>query len=616
LNGTLLGRPALRRGATSHSWVVDDALLLDQGNEITIETPASSEVRLLYFSMPPVQLSVHHHRRRVPLLPAMPPTRIRYQVRPWPGCRLRFETFYRRPPARWPVGDIHFEVMAVGEGIKERVFSRAVTVGADQPDTQMEPAEVDLDRFAGTDLRLVFITRFEGETHWPMAGLAGWGRPRLLPPRGNDDQPPLIVWLVDTMRADHLSCYGYGRETTPNFDRLAAEGLRFEQHFSQSSWTRPSIASLLTGLYPSDHGAVGRTDRLLDGVTTLAEQLKTYGYTTAAFSSNGNFYSENWGLIRGFDEVWNYYVGGPDQDRGAMSADITGDLLPWLERHAGERVFLFIHTVDPHDPYSPPPPFDTRFTSPYNGPYTDFADIPLLRDHANRREPDFARHLQQAVDLYDGEIAYNDEVFGRVVEQLKETGFYDRSVLLVTSDHGEEFADHQEWGHGRTLFGEQVNIPLIIRLPDGRLGGRVVAEPVRQVDLMPSLLHWLGLPSPPSAGVNIADELDAGRAPATGEILAEESMDGHVLYSLIDGRHKYILRLEPWQSEELYDIVADPEEQHNLVDEQRDVARRMADRVEEFRRSCEESRQARADQDPVRLSEQEIANLKALGYLQ
>ncbi len=616
LNGRTLGRPELRRGPTSHAWTVGGDDLQPRNNLLAIEVPRTSVVRLNRLVLPLSEMSVVDGRRRVPLLPAMPPTRISYQVRPGDGSRLVFETFYRRPPARPPEGVLHFDIMAVCPPLKEKVFHRSVRVGEDQEDVMMESAEVDLTLFAGSDVELIFITRFEGETHWPIAGEIGWGQPRMLPARGDDPQPPLIIWLVDTMRADHLSCYGYPRDTSPNMDALAGEGLRFEHVSGQSSWTKSSIASLLTGLYPSSHGAVGREDRLLPDVATLAQHLKSHGYTTVAFSSNGNFYADDWGLIRGFDEVWGYWVERSDQDRGMMTAELVEDLFAWLERNAGERVFLFVHTIDPHDPYSPPPPYDTQFTGDYSGPYQQYADVPTLRERETLAEPDFHRHRRQAVDLYDGEIAFNDAVFGQFVERLRASGFYDRSVLVVTSDHGEEFSDHQDWGHGRTLYGEQIELPLIIRLPGGRLSGQVVDERVRQVDLMPSLLHWLGLPAPPTAGVNFAADLDAGRRPSTGEVLAEENLDGHVLYSLIEGRYKYILRLDPWHGEALFDIEADPLERDNLIGSLPGIAEPLAQRVDAYRREAEAARQSRVDPDPVVLSDDEIANLKALGYLQ
>ncbi len=622
LNGRTLGQPQLKRGATTHGWTVGGDELRPQNNLLTIEVPQSSIVRLNHLVLPLDELSVVNGKRRVPLLPAMPPTRINFQVRPQAGSRLLFETFFRRPPVRQPEGVIEFKIMAVCPPQKEMIFSRKIRVGAEQQAVAMEPAEVDLTPFAGCDVQLIFITSFEGETYWPMSGEVGWGQPRMLPARGVDPQPPLIIWLVDTMRSDHLSCYGYQRDTSPNMDALAREGLRFERVSAQSSWTKPSIASILTGLYPSAHGAVGREDRLRRGVTTLAEVLKSQGYTTAAFSANGNFYGEDLGLTRGFDEVWGYWVPRGDENwRGdekwaGMTEELVNDLFLWLERFAGERVFLFIHTVDPHDPYAPPPPYDTRFTGEYSGPYQQYVDVPMLREHAALAEPDFQRHLRQAVDLYDGEIAYNDALFGQFVERLREHGFYDRSVLVVTSDHGEEFSDHDEWGHGHTLFGEQIDLPLIIRLPGGRNAGTVVDGRVRQVDLMPSLLHWLGLPAPPSAGVNIADDLDEGRPPATGDVLAEESLDNHVLFSLIEGRYKYVLRLEPWHSEALYDIEADPRERDNIIGSLPTIAEPMARRVDTFRREAEAAVQSREDLEPLRLSPDEIANLEALGYLQ
>lgn len=617
LNGRALGRPKLKRGPTSHGWLVNGDDLLPRNNQLVIEAPENSVVRLNRLVLPPIERSVVSGKRRVPLLPAMPPTRIGYQVRPEVGSRLVFETFFRCPPARHPDGVITFDILAVCPPLKQNLFSRSVRVGVGQENVVMESAEVDLTPFAGGEVKLIFTTRFEGETHWPMAGEAGWGQPRMLPARGDKLRPPLIIWLVDTMRSDHLSCYGYQRNTSPNMDVLAEEGLRFEALTAQSSWTKPSIASILTGLHPSAHGAVDRKDRMLPEVTTLAQILKESGYTTAAFSSNGNFYAEDWGLIRGFDEVWGYYVKRSEQDRGVMTQELVKDLFAWLERNTGERVFLFIHTIDPHDPYSPPSPYDTMFTGEdYSGPFERSATIPQLRERESVAEPDFDRHRRQAVDLYDGEIAFNDAVFGRFVERLKETGFYDRSVLVVTSDHGEEFSDHEDWGHGHTLFGEQINLPLIIRLPGGRNAGRVVDGRVRQVDLMPSLLHWLGFPPPPTEGVSFAGDVDEGHQPATGEVLAEESLDNHVLYSLIEGRHKYILRLAPWRTEALYDLEADPLERNNIIGDYPRIAAPMAERVEAHRREAEASLQSMQNREPVRLSDEEVANLKALGYLQ
>jgi arylsulfatase A-like enzyme len=615
LNGKPLGRPPLKRGPTTYSRTVGGDDLQPRGNLLAIEVPETSVVRLNRLVLPPMEVSVVNGKRRVPILPALPPTRISYRVRPGSGSRLVFETFFRCPPARPPEGVIHFEIMAVSQQRKATLFSRAVRVGKDEEPVQAEPAEVDLGTFAGSDAELVFITRFEGESEWPMAGEAFWGQPRMLPPRGDESQAPLIIWLVDTMRPDHLSCYGYQRSTSPNFDALAGEGLRFEKLTAQSSWTRSSIASLLTGLYPSAHGALDRTDRMLPDVVTLAQQLKGHGYTTAAFSSNGNFYAEDWGLIRGFDEVWGYWIAEGGEDRGVMTAELVDDLFRWLEQHAGEKVFLFIHTVDPHDPYSPPPPFDTRFTGEYCGPSETIVDVVQLQERRALSEPGFDRYERRAIDLYDGEIAYNDAVFGRFVQRLKETGFYQRSVLVVTSDHGEEFSDHQNYGHGLTLFGEQINLPLIIRLPGGRHAGRVVGDLVRQVDLMPSLLRWLGLPASPAGSVSFAEDVEQGRVPAGGAVLAEEALDGNLLYSLIDGRYKYILRLEPRREEALYDLEADPRERTNIIDSLPRIAGPLAERLDAHRREAQETILEREDLEPPRLSADEIANLKALGYL-
>ncbi len=290
------------------------------------------------------------------------------------------------------------------------------------------------------------------------------------------DRPNVLVFLVDTLRADHLGAFGYERDTSPRFDALAAEGLRFTQAISQSSWTRPAVASLLTGVYPPVHQARDRGDKVRSDLPTLAGALRDAGYETQAIMSNPTCLP-TWGFGKGFSrfvDVDSYEV---ESDKDARVVDAA---LEALDDLAGRPWFLYVHAMGPHNPYEPPAPYDRRFRS-------------AVRDAGGE-----AAERARLMDLYDGEIAYTDAQFGRLVDALKDQGLYDNTLIVMLSDHGEAFWEHGVNGHGLDLHDEQIRIPLVVKLPGGGKAGEVRSDLAEIVDVAPTVLEVLDVPAPPS----------------------------------------------------------------------------------------------------------------------
>jgi len=332
-----------------------------------------------------------------------------------------------------------------------------------------------------------------------MAGPAGLATDEPSSDRATTGRTNVLVYLVDTLRADRLGAYGDGRGLTPAIDAFAAEGVVFEDTVAQAPWTRPAVATLLTGLEPLAHGVTTLDDRLAEEAETLPEILRRAGYRTAAFSTNWHVIPET-GLAQGFDD----FVFTPDD----FHADaVNRRVLAWLDEHGAsstapdreEPFFLYVHTLDPHAPYEPPEPFRSRFAP---GAPPDAGSRELLKRiyaaTAPEQRDQRARMMATVRDLYDGEVAFTDHAFGDLLEALRERGLYDETLIVFVSDHGEELDEHGHLGHGYDLYREVLQVPFIVRLPGGeRPGGRArVAETVQQTDLLPTLLGRLGVEAP------------------------------------------------------------------------------------------------------------------------
>jgi arylsulfatase A-like enzyme len=310
------------------------------------------------------------------------------------------------------------------------------------------------------------------------------------------EPPNVVLYIVDTLRADGLASYGNARASTPHFDALAREGVLFENAFASASWTRASVATILTGLHPWRHGAEGRDDRLSESVATLGQLFGAHGYATALVTANPNVGSA-FGFERAFDQTIELYLRRePGAVRGkeliTPSDVLTREALRWLDTVEGPFL-LVVLAIDPHAPYTPPARFASASEEGDRSQVTGrFASI-------NR--PDLSEADRERIrELYLAEVAFNDESFGALRAALGERGLDGNTVVALTSDHGEEFWEHGRRGHGKSLVDELLRVPLVIAAPhDPRVeAGSRVADRVALADLMPTLLDLGGMPIPGS----------------------------------------------------------------------------------------------------------------------
>ena len=387
-----------------------------------------------------------------------------------------------------------------------------------------------------------------------LVGVAAWRGWVAL--SGPPARPHIILISIDTLRADHVGCYGYPEDITPALDSLAADGVRFENAYGPVPLTLPSHTAMLTGSYPPYTGVhKNETHRLSASHQTLPELLSDVGYVTGAIVSTFVLDSQ-FGLDQGFqtyqdDMPLSPQGRGYSQRKGEEATELAID---WLDRHAGaDGLFLLLHYYDPHTPYEPPEAF-ARFGSDDAG-------------------------------LYAGEVAYSDHCVGLVIDKLKELGLYEDCLIIVTSDHGEMLGEHGELTHGYFVYESAVRVPLIIKAPDQVAGGQV-ADPVGLIDLVPTICSLLGVPAPESVqGVDLTPYLTGSSPDAPDRYLYCESAmpqnyDLNGLFGVVGPRWKFIDTTRP----ELYDLRADPTETADLSDQQAVMARTLSDQVQAVQR--------------------------------
>ncbi len=303
--------------------------------------------------------------------------------------------------------------------------------------------------------------------------------------------PNVLLFVVDTLRADSLGCYGNQTVKTPAVDAFAREGMLYRAAYAPSSWTRASLASMLTGLYPEAHGVEERESLLPEQLVSLPEYFSEHGYATAAVITNPNVGSF-FGFAQGFDSFDELYqrqdVGKVASSELITPSDVAAArALEWIDA-TSKPFFLLVHTIDPHWPYDPPAAYDR-----YGGDYQGILDHYGGRTNAiNLTAPE----RERVRSFYYGEVAFNDESFGQVIEHLRSTGILDDTVVAFTSDHGEEFWEHGGRWHGHQLYQENIRVPLVVRYPPAFRHGQEITQPVQLVDLFPTLLELANIPIP------------------------------------------------------------------------------------------------------------------------
>jgi arylsulfatase A-like enzyme len=440
------------------------------------------------------------------------------------------------------------------------------------------------------------------------------------------ERSSVILISIDTLRADHLGCYGYERDVSPNIDGLAEAGVLFADALSTSSWTLPAHMSMLTSLYPSFHkmekgGRLGSV-RLDESETTLAELLQPAGWATAGIVAHP-FLSGEWGFDAGFDLYRRYATQAEAQtDRARL----------WLEWHQFQvnrglrqpEFFLFLHYLDPHETYSPPPPYATKYFPDYKGPLsprdkfvTLFSQMPFANDE------DF----RYALALYDGEIDYTDAQLGRVLAKLAELGRSDSTLIVLTSDHGEEFKDHGSMGHKSSLYREQTRVPLVFSHRKLVASGRKVEAPVSVVDITPTILDLLGRPLLGKAqGVSLAPYLVPGSEeakPPARHLFTEMgplgvTWEGHShLKAVRNERYNLIVNYDrEWK--QLFDRIDDPLEKKDLYEAKKDTAeiRDLQAQLDGFVRAGLAYNASFREKNQIEIDEETRERLRALGYME
>lgn len=425
----------------------------------------------------------------------------------------------------------------------------------------------------------------------------------------------ILLYVIDTLRADHLSTYGAPRNPMPNLDALARRAVVFDRAYSTAAQTRPATASLLTGLYPSGHRA--RRGRGLARVhQTLAEVLRTEGWATWAFVANGNVFAPGFAFDQGFDRFET--IRGPAPSIAARAGAVHARLRAALDESPNEPFFAYLHVVDPHAPYEPPPEGAGRYR---DGAYRGPIEPTKTQTRSLERIATRASDVQHVRDLYDEELAAHDAAFGHLLELLRELDLEETTTLLVVGDHGEEFAEHGGWEHGGRLYEEQIRVPVVLRVggtspaPAGR-----VRTPISLVDLAPTLLGLYGLGfDAPVHGRDRSPDVDGRTAdlPAL-PIYAEETRrrGQRELQTWIDGPWKLIRHSESDEGSaatfELFDLRADPSEQRDLRHDRPDRLRSMAEALARHARSV--ARPPSEAPAPA-LDPRTRAHLMALGYL-
>jgi arylsulfatase A-like enzyme len=430
-----------------------------------------------------------------------------------------------------------------------------------------------------------------------------------------DGSPNVLLIVVDTLRADHVGCYGYERDTTPAVDALAAEGVRFERAYSTAPWTIPSVGSMLSGLWPSQHAATSFDRQLPDAVPTLAEMLSARGYDTAAVISHSAIDSRH-----NFQQGFEVFLESEAQGHDHLSTEgVTRQAIEQLERleRGREPFLLFVHYFDPH----------------YN--YKRHRDYPFAAGSAGRLDGDEPMRellrlapemtLEEAgflADLYDEEVRFTDSGIGRLLDRLRELGLADETLVVFTADHGEEFLDHGTLGHTSGLYEELVRVPLIIRDPVRESGPGVVSNPVSLVSLTPTILDLIGVdPGPLSlSGPSLASLLagsDAGPGPSVfTEVDFVPVREGRSVgtvhkRAVITDRFK-LIRDETVGTLEFYDLLLDPREAQPLASPESPEQERLVDELE---RLIALSRSEAIDPQSRLVDPAEVERLKSLGYV-
>lgn len=408
-------------------------------------------------------------------------------------------------------------------------------------------------------------------------------------------RPNVVIVVIDTVRADHLSAYGYGRPTTPRIDSFARDAVRFSHAYSVSSWTVPAHASLFTGLYPATHGATQEHLQLDGQFPTLAETLRDAGYASVAFSGNP-YVAQATGLARGFESMKEMWRQPGNWESGAKPHATNRLISEWLDRRPTDRpFFLFVNYIEAHFPYDAP----AAYQKPYLPKEITAGEAEQAKVKWNdwylQPRPFPPRVAAIRVGQYDAEITYLDAIVGELLDDLKKRGLYDDALIILVSDHGENLGANGHLDHVFSLYNSTVQVPFIMRLPHGRSSGVVRSDPVQLIDIFPTVAAEarISIVTDHLPGLNVADNA----APLDRAIVAEYEYPNQALGAFAP-RDQESAALAPFRRRlrsiqvgstkliagsdgrsELYDLAEDPDERLNVIVGRKEVAAELQQRL-------------------------------------
>ncbi len=535
----------LASGADPSLGIVKHGQLLPTANNDTVSYPYDHNFDFRYAFLAPT------------------PTTLRFQVRVPENGRLSFS--YALLKNSVPGDESRFKVtVETGDGKRDVVFDKTLVLDSRGKKWRWFDERVSLGAFAGQDVTLVLSTSARSSKK----GFALWGNPVIDAPSRKARPLNVVVIAVDTLRADRLSCYGYGRPTSPRLDELAGEGLRFANATSPSNWTSATFASLFTGIMPSRHRVIQHSRLLPQDLPIMPEYFNDAGWTTQGIAYKGYLY--NMGFERGFDGWFNI-----PRDNSLAEQNME-KAMAFLDRHGDRPFFLFLHFDDPHQPFNMPMSYVNRFLPA--GALDEYgAKLPMVVSgngasncsgckKDGKLRDDFK---ETARGLYDAEVSYVDAEIGKLLDALRKRDLFDDSLIVFVADHGEQLWDRTNiFGHGGPyLTNNLVRVPFIVK-PHQSSGigtGRVIESPVSTIALLPTLLELSGIEydAKQFEAPSLASTLRGGTQPAAAAV-TENVIQRAV--GVRDGKWKYIVRARPCPDpEQLYDVEADPVEKKNLA---------------------------------------------------
>jgi arylsulfatase A-like enzyme len=425
--------------------------------------------------------------------------------------------------------------------------------------------------------------------------------------------PNILLITIDALRADHLSCYGYHRKTSPFIDELCSQSVQFEAAISQAPHTYPSLPRMMTSHYNTSLTIPLKAN-------TMPEVLKDKGYISvgiihnagAEISASNPF--EFGGLKQGFDHFIVPDLDSYDSEKQIYARDkrytakwVTHEAINFLNSQRNKKFFLWLHYFDPHDPYAPPEEFDKKFGSNYRGPYN--GDV---RKTANNfiklfgisRSALSAEDRQHIIDLYDGEIAYTDKYIGILLDELKRLNLLENTIIIIGSDHGESFGEHNIWTHGYSLYDAEIRVPLIIYYPSLLPTHKITKVVAQNIDIMPTVLALLGFQIPKELmGTNLLPIIT--NKSSINDYYSFSSFES--LFCIRDRQYKLIVCSELEMQYEFYNLIEDKNEQFNLYNQ-----KEYTELINKYKREL--TKRFPQSQKP-NLSMEQIKQLKSIGYI-